>query len=200
MYTYIMKSVDLHKIGKAINPQERLKGFQTGNPYIELIKTIQGNHERALHQKFKDKRVTGEWFKLTQEDIDSIETPTTEQVNKIKDVERELLSYIVVNYNSAQNIVLSPLIKDKMAKEWGVEIKDITDALKYYINKGIIKDIGYNTYHYCTMHPTRATIQEERRPKIRLSYDEEGDKWITEIIEIANYIDREEPQPITKKQ
>lgn len=73
MYTYIMKSHDLYKIGKAIDVNRRIKGFKVGNPDIELVKTIDGNYENHLHKYHKEKRKSGEWFNLNTEDIDNID-------------------------------------------------------------------------------------------------------------------------------
>ena len=73
VYTYIMKSHNLHKIGKANNVETRLKQFQTGNPYIEVVRSIEGSYEMNLHELYKDKRVTGEWFKLSEEDLIEID-------------------------------------------------------------------------------------------------------------------------------
>lgn len=69
MFTYIMKSQDLYKIGKSNDVESRLKCFKIGNPFIELITKYEGNLEGRLHDKFKDKRVTGEWFRLDESDL-----------------------------------------------------------------------------------------------------------------------------------
>lgn len=69
MYTYILKSHDLYKIGKANNVQNRLRSIKTGNPYVELIQTINGNYEKYLHHKYKEKRIIGEWFSLSTADL-----------------------------------------------------------------------------------------------------------------------------------
>ncbi len=73
IYTYIIKTNDLYKIGKAKNVESRLHSFKCGNPYIEHVKTIDGNYEAYLHKHYKDKRITGEWFRLTEEDIANID-------------------------------------------------------------------------------------------------------------------------------
>lgn len=97
MYTYIMKSHDLHKIGKAINVEERIKIFRTGNPTIEVIKVIEGNYESILHKYYKEKRVCGEWFNLTKEEIDYIDTvikickPVENTVQKVnKNIQKQI--------------------------------------------------------------------------------------------------------------
>lgn len=53
------------KIGHAINPDERMRGFQTGSSAaLELIGTMFGGQkkERELHKRFKHLRARGEWF------------------------------------------------------------------------------------------------------------------------------------------
>ena len=72
MYTYIIKSHNLYKIGKSADVAKRVKTFKTGNPVIELIKVLDGDRESDLHVQYKDKRVAGEWFELNVEDIQAI--------------------------------------------------------------------------------------------------------------------------------
>lgn len=77
---YLAKCQDFYKIGHTTSdPMQRLSTLQTGNPFrVELVGTIPGTigQERGLHHKFARKRERGEWFRLSQEDIDSILTNT----------------------------------------------------------------------------------------------------------------------------
>lgn len=76
-YVYILQSEDgYRKIGRTINPQRRIPELQIQLPHKVrqefLLMCALGqerNVERLLHQKFSSKRVNGEWFKLTQEDL-----------------------------------------------------------------------------------------------------------------------------------
>lgn len=77
MYTYIIESQGLYKIGKATDVEKRMSNFKTGNPSFILIKTIEGDHESFLHKHFKEKRSHLEWFSLSEEDISSIERVLT---------------------------------------------------------------------------------------------------------------------------
>ncbi len=70
--TYICKANDIYKIGKARDPKKRLKQLQTGNPDIELVKEFDGDIEQELHKAFEEVHYKNEWFKLTEEDINSI--------------------------------------------------------------------------------------------------------------------------------
>lgn len=70
IYTYIMSDKgDLLKIGKSNNVLKRLNSMKTSNPYIKIYATCEQNIEHILHNKFKAKRVIGEWFKLSKEDL-----------------------------------------------------------------------------------------------------------------------------------
>ena len=75
-YVYLIKSYDdFYKIGQAINPRQRMNGFQM--PYKpKLIHTIPVTDmdwsERYLHRKFAHKRVDGEWFALDSHDVNYI--------------------------------------------------------------------------------------------------------------------------------
>lgn len=77
-YVYLLKSENGHyKIGKAKNPDNRLKTFTVKLPFkVEYICTIQtvdmGELEAALHEQYETKRIDGEWFNLEPEDIEYI--------------------------------------------------------------------------------------------------------------------------------
>jgi hypothetical protein len=73
--TYIMIDKNLpgfYKIGKAINPKYREKTLQGEKPTISLIYICNENIESKLHSLYKHKRVRGEWFKLTDDEISNI--------------------------------------------------------------------------------------------------------------------------------
>jgi hypothetical protein len=65
------------KIGKTHDLSARLHNFHIKLPFrTELIHSIKTDDnislERELHTRFNAKRINGEWFSLTQEDIDYI--------------------------------------------------------------------------------------------------------------------------------
>lgn len=74
-YIYVIKSTDgKYKIGRARDVKHRLNCLQTGTPkklkLILQIKTSNNNVlEKLCHRKFATKRLRGEWFKLTKEDL-----------------------------------------------------------------------------------------------------------------------------------
>jgi hypothetical protein len=68
--TYLMTDAsNLVKIGKALCPNTRLSTFKVGNPTIQIIAILDKNIESLLHNKYSSSRVTGEWFKLSDDDI-----------------------------------------------------------------------------------------------------------------------------------
>ena len=68
----------LTKIGRTMNMGQRFKVFSTHLPYeLEVVRLIHSDNchelERRLHLRFADKRVRGEWFNVTQDDIEGCE-------------------------------------------------------------------------------------------------------------------------------
>lgn len=72
----------LHKIGVSAHPKTRLSAFKNSIPFNK--KDIRYEHllkvgdmlaiESSLHKKYADKRVAGEWFNLTPEDVSYIKS------------------------------------------------------------------------------------------------------------------------------
>lgn len=80
-YVYLLKMVngDYYKIGRTKNYQNRLETFGVKLPFsVEYEYIIQTKDmyalESELHQRFAAKRVNGEWFALSQVDIDYIKS------------------------------------------------------------------------------------------------------------------------------
>jgi hypothetical protein len=64
------------KIGKAKNAEKRLKTLQTGNPnklciYHKIYAPISNNMEYVLHKQYSTRRINGEWFNFTNEELDN---------------------------------------------------------------------------------------------------------------------------------
>nr|DAZ32080.1 MAG TPA: meiotically up-regulated protein 113 [Caudoviricetes sp.] len=72
--TYLMRDLNtgLTKIGKSISPSARERTLQSEKPTISLFKISDSLIERELHELFRIKRVRGEWFNLTDDDIEHI--------------------------------------------------------------------------------------------------------------------------------
>lgn len=76
---FISAGNDLYKIGITSKLSRRIKGIQTGCPFpLEVFHTVQAKKEKILvleayfHREYKQKRTTGEWFKLSLSEIDEI--------------------------------------------------------------------------------------------------------------------------------
>lgn len=80
-YVYLM--IDLknnyHKIGISNNPEYREKTLQSEKPTIEMLcskrfpnRKIASSFEQALHQVYATKRIRGEWFDLSKNDIEEL--------------------------------------------------------------------------------------------------------------------------------
>lgn len=76
-FVYFLHDGSLCKIGKTKNkPRNRMKALKVGNAKIQLIGYIEtGNRdllEAQLHERFKKRRVDGEWFRLSVSSIKSL--------------------------------------------------------------------------------------------------------------------------------
>ncbi|NOZ47052.1 MAG: GIY-YIG nuclease family protein [Chlorobi bacterium] len=75
-YTYLMfnKDTNAFKIGRSTRPQYRERTLQSKEPHIELLKTWESEKriEKRLHRHFRNKKLRGEWFKLSLTDIKHI--------------------------------------------------------------------------------------------------------------------------------
>ena len=62
------------KIGLSSNPSYREKTLQSEEPEVSFIAIFHGDYlrERALHEQFQRKRLRGEWFDLSAEDVANI--------------------------------------------------------------------------------------------------------------------------------
>jgi hypothetical protein len=74
-YLYLIRSGDHVKIGISRNIKARLADLQVGNPVpLAIIATFAfadaGPVERAVHERFADARVRGEWFQLKEGDLE----------------------------------------------------------------------------------------------------------------------------------
>ena len=76
---YIIKSLNgLHKIGFSNDVIRRMLEIEKnrGDDKLELVHTIRTKNTRLteslLHAKFRDKRIEGEWFDLSADDIEWI--------------------------------------------------------------------------------------------------------------------------------
>lgn len=77
-FVYLIKGVHgYYKIGRAVRPPDRISQLEVALPFdIEVLHLIEcKDHfeaESMFHKKYRNKRVRGEWFRLTEEDIAEI--------------------------------------------------------------------------------------------------------------------------------
>jgi len=87
-YIYVFKWENFVKIGISINPSKRIQGLSTGLPtegkLIHLIKTNNmRDAEKTIHDKFSYARKRGEWFSLTESDLEYLQSLTYIDTNLI---------------------------------------------------------------------------------------------------------------------
>lgn len=72
--TYIMydSTFKAYKIGKSVDPSIREKTLGAQFPNISLFAICQDNIENELHKKYSNKRIRGEWFNLSNDDLKDI--------------------------------------------------------------------------------------------------------------------------------
>lgn len=78
-HVYIIRASNgYYKIGISVDPNHRLKELRrqaaTWAISLEMVHTIASNNayglEQSLHKRFAERRVIGEWFLLTAQDIE----------------------------------------------------------------------------------------------------------------------------------
>lgn len=74
MNTYVIldKLTGNCKIGKTKNIKSRFSTLSTANLNLKLLIAIPADMEKQLHLQFANCKFKGEWFKLTQEDLELI--------------------------------------------------------------------------------------------------------------------------------
>jgi len=72
-YLYIIENNGIYKIGCSSDWKKRFNNYKTHLGFVNLVYLTKQpdcfNLENYLHSIFKDKRLTGEWFELDQEDL-----------------------------------------------------------------------------------------------------------------------------------
>lgn len=74
VYVMLNKRNGYYKIGRARNVLHRERTLQAEDPDTEILFFIEGtiSTETLLHNHFSEQRIRGEWFRLTNEDIEFI--------------------------------------------------------------------------------------------------------------------------------
>lgn len=77
-FIYLIKADNgFYKIGRTSDPEDRIRTFAVKLPFeVEYVCVVNTPDmyalEAKLHLKFADRRVNGEWFELTPDDVDYI--------------------------------------------------------------------------------------------------------------------------------
>lgn len=75
-FVYLLRLAEFHKIGCSANPGRCILRFKHFPWAVSLVHAIASDEpykvEKALHRRFRDQRVQGEWFLLAQDDIDRL--------------------------------------------------------------------------------------------------------------------------------
>ena len=72
--TYLMVNnrSGYHKIGRSNNPGHRERTLQCQEPDVKLLATCAVDIESKLHNKYRERRMRGEWFYLSEFDANAI--------------------------------------------------------------------------------------------------------------------------------
>lgn len=72
--TYIVQDAgnSLYKIGKTTDICRRFKEITSLNPKSKIVYLIDGDHELSLHKLYRELNYVGEWFNLSDNNLESI--------------------------------------------------------------------------------------------------------------------------------
>lgn len=82
---YLLEDRGLYKIGYTADLKSRISRHKTSSPTVVLLKQFNGNrkNESFLHNHFKSKNITREWFKLDSNDLLFIENYFSNNTQKL---------------------------------------------------------------------------------------------------------------------
>ena len=85
-YVYIVKCRYFYKIGISQNAERRISGMKTDNPFpittvkVKFVESYK-DMEKHLHNRYIERNVTGEWFFLSDSELDD----AIEEVDKMEE-------------------------------------------------------------------------------------------------------------------
>jgi hypothetical protein len=99
---YLIRSGDKYKIGISTtkNINNRVKNLQTGNSdKVEILKVFESEYanliEKTLHREFITKKLIGEWFELSINEVLTFEQRCITITNNIELLKKENNYYIL---------------------------------------------------------------------------------------------------------
>lgn len=176
MKTYVIKANEVYKIGKSKNVEKRIQSFKTALPNLEIIHVIEYDVEKFLHKKFENQNVGGEWFTLSNKDLEYLCTTNffthhsktkpklktniglncsftydRKEFNKLKQFEsmNEYIFYTIFIKNTIRDsnrILFTGLQIEDAAKLLEVSVKSIRTYIGSMILYGLIKKIKKGNY------------------------------------------------------
>ena len=152
IYLIVNREEKFCKIGYSIEPKSRLAQLQTGNPYpLELLSVIEGEIqlEKEIHERFKECRLQGEWFVLTQDILDYFKCANDGNFKTFTDYvyliyslksafEINLLFYLAGNMNSKNIIKLNGVKRKEIMSLFNKNSSYVSTKLKNLENKKLI--------------------------------------------------------------
>lgn len=124
---------NLVKIGTSKNVKKRIECIQIGFPYtLETFITLEGGEqvEKTLHFKFKEYHLRGEWFKLSKEILDFIETPEIIKHSAFKDAEDNRIRYSEEICDKIEEMYHINQSNEKIAELIGVSIYKVRRVIR----------------------------------------------------------------------
>jgi hypothetical protein len=174
-FIYVMSFGGYFKIGRSKDAQVRLRQIVAvkfpESPVLRLVVAVSdaAKAEKALHLKYGDRRVSGEWFRLTDEDLSEIEVftrsgtyliavpkpakPRTVSVKVVKDSRIPEKPRQPTQWNRKIDLAPKPSLKElpRLLREMTKEIDAVTFARHPYEHEDasaalakIAKREGYN--------------------------------------------------------
>lgn len=151
-YVYIVSIGDKTKIGKSINPFERVcavlrnSGHKSGRYFVSPECVNYSTVERELHAVFSDKRINGEWFQVSFEDAvmelkkQNFETQPKARTKKAPEFDIQLYAM----HELERMLIEEPVIADHMKKQGLKFYYDEIDKKVYVVdNDGGFMDACY---------------------------------------------------------
>ena len=126
---YLLECSGYHKIGLSRNLEKRCAQLSIALPFdLQVVHTIRANDVRALeiywHGRFATRRVRGEWFKLSSEDVAEFCAQTA------MDVPRAVSSMNRPRAISTSRIYVSAEMHDlakRVGNRWGISPKEVAE-------------------------------------------------------------------------